>query len=64
MDTRTTLSDLFTREEITELTTPSDWHGYWAVLSTWGVIFATFTIVALTWIIYPIWGKFCYIFLP
>jgi fatty acid desaturase len=57
MDTRTTLSDLFTREEITELTTPSDWHGYWAVLSTWGVIFATFTIVALTWDYLPSLGK-------
>ena len=57
MDTRTTLSDLFTREEITELTTPSDWYGYWAVLSTWGVIFATFTIVALTWDYLPSLGK-------
>lgn len=57
MNTRTSISDLFTREEITELTTKSDLHGSWAVLSTWAVIGGTFTAVASTWEYLPVWGK-------
>lgn len=57
MNTRTSISDLFTREEITELTTKSDLHGSWAVLSTWAVIGGTFAVVASTWEYLPVWGK-------
>jgi len=57
MNTRTSISDLFTREEITELTTKSDLHGSWAVLSTWAVIGGTFAAVASTWEYLPVWGK-------
>ena len=57
MNTRTSISDLFTREEITELTTKSDLHGSWAVLSTWVVIGGTFAAVASTWEYLPVWGK-------
>ena len=42
MNTRTAISDLFTREEITELTAKSDLHGTWAVFSTWAVIGGAF----------------------
>lgn len=41
-DERIKLSDLFSREEITELTTRSNWSGAWAVSSTWGIIGLTF----------------------
>ena len=54
MNTRTSISDLFTREEITELTTKSDLHGSWAVLSTWAVIGGTFAAVASTWEYLPV----------
>ena len=57
MNARTSISDLFTREEITELTTKSDLHGSWAVLSTWAVIGGTFAAVASTWEYLPVWGK-------
>ncbi len=57
MNTRTTISDLFTREEITELTAKSDLHGSWAVLSTWVVIGGTFAAVASFWEYLPNWGK-------
>ena len=43
--------------EITELTTKSDLHGSWAVLSTWAVIGGTFAAVASTWEYLPVWGK-------
>lgn len=57
MNTRTAISDLFSREEITELTSKSDIHGSWAVLSTWAVIGGTFAAVASTWEYLPAWGK-------
>ena len=57
MNTRTTISDLFTREEITELTAKSDLHGSWAVLSTWVVIGGTFAAVASFWEYLPNWGR-------
>ena len=57
MNTRTAISDLFTREEITELTAKSDLHGSWAVLSTWAVIGGTFATVAGFWEYLPNWGK-------
>ena len=57
MNTRTAISDLFTREEITELTAKSDLHGSWAVLSTWVVIGGTFATVAGFWEYLPNWGK-------
>ncbi|KXZ62981.1 fatty acid desaturase family protein [Acinetobacter venetianus] len=57
MNTRTAISDLFTRDEITELTTKSDLHGGWAVFSTWAVIGGTFATVAGFWEYLPNWGK-------
>ena len=57
MNTRTAISDLFTREEITELTAKSDLHGSWAVLSTWVVIGGTFATVAGFWEYLPNWGR-------
>ncbi len=57
MNTRTAISDLFTREEITELTAKSDLHGTWAVFSTWAVIGGTFAAVAGFWEYLPNWGK-------
>jgi fatty acid desaturase len=44
--TRRRLSELFTREEIGQLTARSDLRGAWAVLSTWGVIAVCFAMVA------------------
>lgn len=57
MNTRVSVTDLFSREEIKELTQPSDSHGIWAVGSTWAVIGATFAGVALSWSYLPWWGK-------
>ena len=57
MNTRTAISDLFTREEITELTAKSDLHGTWAVFSTWAGIGGTFAAVAGFWEYLPNWGK-------
>ena len=57
MDTSLTIRDLFTKEEITELTTASDIQGGWAVLSTWAVIGSTFAVVAASWEYLPNWGK-------
>ena len=45
--TRRKLSDLFTREEIAQLTSRSDAMGAWAVLSTWAVIAACFALLAV-----------------
>lgn len=39
-------SDLFTRDEIKELTTGSDLEGWRAVLTTWGIIAGSFVLVA------------------
>ncbi len=55
--TRTTVSALFTREQITMLTTRSDLMGAWAVLFTWLVIAGTFAGVAISWPYLALWGK-------
>lgn len=47
MQSRTRPKDLFSKEEIQALTTRSDLAGWWAVLSTWAVIAATFAMMAL-----------------
>ena len=57
MNTRVAISDLFSREEITDLTAKSDLHGSWAVFSTWAVIGGTFAAVASSWESLPAWGK-------
>ena len=57
MNTRVSVTELFSREEIKELTTASDLHGAWAIGSTWVVIAATFTSVAYYWEYAPIWAK-------
>lgn len=57
MNTRVSVTELFSREEIRELTQPSDIHGIWAVGSTWAVIGATFAGLALSWSYLPWWGK-------
>src|SRR6218665_4089328 len=44
--TRRKLNELFTREQIAQLTARSDWRGAWAILSTWGVIAAAFAVLA------------------
>lgn len=54
---RTTVSELFSREEIRQLTRRSDLMGLVAVLFTWGVIAATFAGVALSWPYLAWWGK-------
>ena len=45
MNTQVAISDLFSRDEITDLTSKSDLHGSWAVFSTWAVIGGTFAVV-------------------
>lgn len=45
--TRRRLSELFTREEIAQLTARSDWRGAWAIVSTWGIIASAFAVLAL-----------------
>lgn len=45
--TRRKLGELFTREQIAELTQRSDWRGAWAILSTWAVIAAAFAVLAI-----------------
>lgn len=57
MNTRVSVTELFSREEIKELTTASDLYGAWAIGSTWAVIAATFTGVAYYWEYAPIWAK-------
>ncbi|ENU22965.1 hypothetical protein F993_02422 [Acinetobacter proteolyticus] len=57
MNTRVSVTELFSRDEIRELTQPSDIHGIWAVGSTWAVIGATFAGLALSWSYLPWWGK-------
>ena len=47
MNARISVTELFSREEIKELTTPSDLGGLWAVGSTWAVIVGTFAGVAV-----------------
>ena len=57
MNAKLSVTDVFSREEIAELTQTSDMHGAWAVGSTWGVIFLTFGTVAYSWEYLPTWGK-------
>lgn len=57
MNTRVSVTELFSREEIRELTQPSDIYGIWAVGSTWAAIGATFAGLALSWSYLPWWGK-------
>ena len=57
MNARISVTELFSREEIDELTTPSDLGGLWAVSSTWAVIAGTFASVAVSWEYLPTWGK-------
>lgn len=49
MISRTKVTDLFSREEITMLTAKSDLMGTWAVGSTWAVIGLTFAGVVWAW---------------
>lgn len=44
--TQRKLRDLFTREEIAQLTARSDWRGAWAILSTWLIIGLSFAVLA------------------
>ena len=44
--TQRKLRDLFTREEIAQLTARSDWRGAWAIASTWLIIGLTFAALA------------------
>jgi fatty acid desaturase len=57
MNSRTKVTDLFSREEIKMLTTKSDLMGAWAVGSTWAVIGLTFASVAWVWPQVGITGK-------
>ena len=57
MNARISVSELFSREEIDELTKTSDLQGTWAVGSTWAVIVATFAGVAYFWEYAPLWAK-------
>lgn len=57
MNARISVTELFSRDEIDELTTPSDFAGLWAVGSTWAVIAGTFAGVALSWEYLPTWAK-------
>lgn len=45
-ETRRKITDVFSREEIKQLTARSDLMGFWAVGSTWAVIAATFALLA------------------
>ncbi len=47
-DTRRKIRELFTREEIGQLTSRSDLRGAWAIVSTWGIV-ATAMAVLATW---------------
>ncbi len=57
MSTHNRVTELFSREEIQQLTEHSDLHGAWAVISTWTIIGGTFAGVALSWQYLPWWGK-------
>lgn len=57
MNSKVSVTELFSREEIRELTTASDLHGAWSVASTWAVIGMTFGTVAYSWQYLPWWGK-------
>lgn len=57
MNAQVSVTDLFSREEIQELTQPSDIYGAWAVASTWAVIGGTFASLIMMWDYLPSWGK-------
>lgn len=57
MNSKVSVTELFSRDEIKELTTTSDLHGAWAVGSTWTVIVMTFGTVAYSWEYLSTWGK-------
>ncbi len=57
MNSKVSVTELFSRDEIKELTTTSDLQGAWAVGSTWTVIIMTFGTVAYSWEYLPTWGK-------
>ena len=57
MNSKVSVTELFSRDEIKELTTTSNLHGAWAVGSTWTVIVMTFGTVAYSWEYLPTWGK-------
>lgn len=44
--TRRRINELFSREEIAQLTARSDWRGAWAIASTWLVIAASLAVLA------------------
>ncbi|MEK1908351.1 MAG: fatty acid desaturase family protein [Pseudomonas sp.] len=56
MQTKTKISDLFSREEIKALTQRSDWRGAWAVFSTWAVLALTFAALAWVQVNLPLWA--------
>ncbi|MEG1235257.1 MAG: fatty acid desaturase, partial [Acinetobacter sp.] len=56
MNSKVSVTELFSRDEIKELTTTSNLHGAWAVGSTWTVIVMTFGTVAYSWEYLPTWG--------
>lgn len=57
MNSKVSVTELFSREEIRELTTASDLYGAWSVGSTWAAIGMTFGTVAYSWQYLPWWGK-------
>ncbi|WP_191112748.1 fatty acid desaturase family protein [Acinetobacter lwoffii] len=57
MNSKVSVTELFSRDEIKELTTTSDLQGAWAVGSTWTIIVMTFGTVAYSWEYLPTWGK-------
>ncbi len=57
MNAQVSVTDLFSRKEIQELTEPSDAYGAWAVASTWAVIGGTFASLIMMWDYLPSWGK-------
>ncbi|KAA5554366.1 fatty acid desaturase, partial [Pseudomonas aeruginosa] len=57
MNSKVSVTELFSRAEIKDLTTTSDLHGVWAVGSTWTVIVMSLGTVAYSWEYLPTWGK-------
>ena len=57
MNSKVSVTELFSRDEIKELTKTSDVQGAWAVGSTWAVIVMNFGTVAYSWDYLPGWAK-------
>ncbi len=57
MNSRVSVTELFSREEIQMLTARSDVYGVWAVASTWAVIGGTLAGVGILWPYMPWFGK-------